>query len=54
MSDTTELFATLRTQMQDANKPGLAGVRAILEQAIQKGHRDEDYSALFESINPID
>ena len=26
---TTELFATLRTQLQDANKPGLAGVRAL-------------------------
>ena len=26
---TTELFAQLRTQLQDANKPGLAGVRAL-------------------------
>ena len=29
MTTTTELFATLRTQLQDANKPGLAGVRAL-------------------------
>jgi len=26
---TTELFAQLRTQLQDANKPGLVGVRAL-------------------------
>ena len=29
MTTTTELFAQLRTQLQDANKPGLAGVRAL-------------------------
>jgi hypothetical protein len=29
MSDTATLFATLRTQLQDANKPGLVGVRAL-------------------------
>ncbi|MDO9119311.1 MAG: NAD(P)-dependent oxidoreductase [Nitrospira sp.] len=39
---------------QGLNVAGLAGVRALLEQAIQEGHRDEDYSALFESINPRD
>ena len=39
---------------QGLNVAGLAGVRALLEQAIQKGHRDADYSALFESINPRD
>ena len=26
---TTQLLATLRTQLQDANKPGLVGVRAL-------------------------
>ena len=26
---TTELFATLRTQLADAQRPGLAGVRAL-------------------------
>ena len=26
---TAQLFAQLRTQLQDANKPGLAGVRAL-------------------------
>jgi len=26
---TAQLLATLRTQLQDANKPGLAGVRAL-------------------------
>lgn len=29
MSDTATLFAQLRTQLQDANKPGLVGVRAL-------------------------
>ncbi len=37
---------------QGLNVASLTGVRALLEQAIQEGHRDEDYSALFESINP--
>ncbi|ULA64382.1 MAG: 2-hydroxy-3-oxopropionate reductase [Nitrospira sp.] len=36
------------------NVAGLEGVRALLEQAIREGHRDEDYSALFESISPKD
>ena len=36
------------------NVAGLAGMRALLEQAIQEGYRDQDYSALFESINPRD
>ena len=39
---------------QGLNVAGLAGVRALLEQAIQEGYRDADYSALFESINPRD
>ncbi len=30
---TAQLLATLRTQLQDANKPGLAGVRALEETA---------------------
>ncbi len=47
------LFAD-EARHQGLNVVGLAGVRALLEQAIQEGHRDEDYSALFESINPRD
>lgn len=47
------LFAD-EARHQGLNVAGLAGVRAILEQAIHEGHRDEDYSALFESINPRD
>lgn len=47
------LFAE-EARLQGLNVAGLAGVRALLEQAIQEGHRDEDYSALFESINPRD
>jgi len=34
------------------NVSGLEGLRALLEQAIREGYRDEDYSALFESISP--
>ena len=44
---TTELFATLRTQLQDANKPGLAGVRA-LEAAAQTVNALEDAVKLIE------
>ena len=44
---TTELFATLRTQLQDANKPGLAGVRA-LEGAAQTVAALEDAVRLME------
>jgi 3-hydroxyisobutyrate dehydrogenase-like beta-hydroxyacid dehydrogenase len=47
------LFAD-EARHQGLNVAGLAGVRAILEQAIQEGYRDKDYSALFESINPRD
>jgi 3-hydroxyisobutyrate dehydrogenase len=47
------LFAE-EARLQGLNVAGLAGVRALLEQAIQEGHRDEDYSALFESIRPRD
>jgi 3-hydroxyisobutyrate dehydrogenase len=47
------LFAD-EARHQGLNVASLAGVRAILEQTIRKGHRDEDYSALFESINPRD
>ncbi|MCS6292286.1 MAG: NAD(P)-dependent oxidoreductase [Nitrospira sp.] len=47
------LFAD-EARHQGLNVAGLAGVRTLLEQAIQEGHRDEDYSALFESINPRD
>lgn len=47
------LFAE-EARHQGLNVAGLAGVRALLEQAIQEGHRDEDYSALFESIDPGD
>ena len=44
---TTSLFATLRTQLQDANKPGLAGVRA-LEGAAQTVAALEDAVKLME------
>ena len=47
------LFAD-EARHQGLNVAGLAGVRALLEQAIHKGYQDEDYSALFESINPRD
>ncbi|MEK7336700.1 MAG: NAD(P)-dependent oxidoreductase [Nitrospirota bacterium] len=47
------LFAD-EARHQGLNVAGLAGVRALLEQAIQEGYRDADYSALFESINPRD
>ena len=47
MTTTTELFATLRTQLQDANKPGLAGVRA-LEGAAQTVDALEDAVKLVE------
>lgn len=47
------LFAE-EARHQGLNVAGLSGVRALLDQAIQEGHRDEDYSALFESINPRD
>ena len=44
---TAQLFATLRTQLQDANKPGLAGVRA-LEGAAQTVNALEDAVKLTE------
>lgn len=44
---TTELFAQLRTQLQDANKPGLVGVRA-LEGAAQTVDALEDAVRLTE------
>jgi 3-hydroxyisobutyrate dehydrogenase len=47
------LFAE-EARHQGLNVAGLAGVRAILEQAVHEGYRDKDYSALFESINPRD
>ncbi len=47
MTTTTELFAQLRTQLQDANKPGLAGVRA-LEGAAQTVDALEDAVRLAE------
>ena len=47
MTTTTELFAQLRTQLQDANKPGLAGVRA-LEGAAQTVDALEDAVKLAE------
>ena len=46
---TTELFARLRTQLQDANKPGLAGVRA-LEGAAQTVDALEDAVTLTEQL----
>ena len=47
------LFAD-EARHQGLNVAGLAGTRALLEQAIQAGYRDADYSALFESIDPGD
>ncbi|MCC6141631.1 MAG: NAD(P)-dependent oxidoreductase [Nitrospira sp.] len=47
------LFAD-EARHQGLNVAGLEGVRALLEQAIREGRGDEDYSALFESINPRD
>ena len=44
---TTELFATLRTQLADAQRPGLAGVRA-LENAAQTVAALEDAVKLTE------
>ena len=44
---TAQLLATLRTQLQDANKPGLAGVRA-LEGATQTVAALEDAIELTE------
>ena len=46
---TTELFAQLRTQLQDANKPGLTGVRA-LEGAAQTVDALEDAVKLAEQL----
>lgn len=46
---TPELFATLRTQLQDANKPGLAGVRA-LEGTAQTVDALEDAVKLTEQL----
>ena len=36
------------------NAAGVDQLRTVLEETIARGHRDEDYSALFESIDPID
>ena len=36
------------------NVAGVEGVRALLAQTVQRGYRDQDYSALFESIDPND
>ena len=47
MTTTTELFATLRTQLQDAQRPGLAGVRA-LDGATQTVAALEDAVGLME------
>ena len=44
---TDQLFATLRTQLQDAQRPGLAGVRA-LESAAQTADALEDAVKLME------
>ena len=44
-----QLLATLRTQLQDANKPGLAGVRA-LEGAAQTVDALEDAVTLTEQL----
>ena len=44
---TGQLFATLRTQLQDAQRPGLAGVRA-LESAAQTVNAVEDAVKLME------
>ena len=46
---TTSLFAQLRTQLQDAAKPGLAGVRA-LEGATQTVAALEDAVKLTEQL----
>ncbi len=46
---TAQLLATLRTQLQDANKPGLAGVRA-LEGAAQTVDALEDAITLTEQL----
>lgn len=47
------LFAD-EAQRHGLNTAGVERLRTILEQTIARGHRDEDYSALFESIDPID
>jgi len=49
MTTTAQLLATLRTQLQDANKPGLAGVRA-LEGAAQTVDALEDAVKLAEQL----
>ncbi len=43
-----------QAQRHGLNTAGVERLRTILEQTIARGHRDEDYSALFESIDPID
>jgi 3-hydroxyisobutyrate dehydrogenase len=47
------LFAD-EAQRHGLNTAGVERLRTILEQTIARGHRDEDYSALFESIDPRD
>lgn len=45
------LFAN-EAERQGLNITSLAGIQTVLEQAIRQGYRDDDYSALFESISP--
>ncbi len=47
------LFAD-EAQRHGLNTAGVERLRTILEQTIARGHRDEDYSALFESIDSMD
>lgn len=56
---TSHLLKDVNLFANEAHRHGLnaAGVdqlRTVLEETIARGHRDEDYSALFESIDPID
>ena len=41
-------------QRHGLNMTSVEGLRALLEQTIERGYRDKDYSALFESIDPGD
>ncbi|MDQ1291433.1 MAG: Hydroxyacid dehydrogenase [Nitrospirota bacterium] len=47
------LFAD-EAQRHGLNTAGVEKLRSILEQTIARGYRDEDYSALFESIDTKD
>jgi len=44
---------TEEAQRHGLNTAGAERLRTILEQTIARGHRDEDYSSLIESIDPI-